>query len=216
MQVTHVSPQCSPKLHGMKSPAYAYAHAAPFVSACAHSLRHVQQTGLYHSKLGKEHSTFSARHGKLPCPRHYTCPPSQPLPAACRAIRDGSLKPVWHQSRRGFICIGSGMRRRCSADSGCGPFMQPISFHRQDVQLHTVPFHTLRVKRGRRARRRLFTPPAALLCQSPSFGDLRWKGLQPSVRLDPEVLGMSTVALPAGGHPVRLACISSQAGTSAL
>jgi len=64
MQGTHVSPQCTTKLPGVESPAYACAHAAMFVISYAHRLRHVQQTGLCPpSQLGKEHSTLLARHG---------------------------------------------------------------------------------------------------------------------------------------------------------
>ena len=108
MQGTHVSPQCTTKLHGVESPAYACAHAAMFVISCAHRLRHVQQTGLCPpSQLGKEHSTLLARHGndpELPCPRHYSCPLSQPLPQPALPFQVASLSySVWHQSCR---CLG--------------------------------------------------------------------------------------------------------------
>ena len=127
---------------------------------------------------------------------------------------------VWHQSRRGFICIDSGLCRRCSAHEQRLQFSitqgAVVGFHRQTMLSSTQRSSTHCVcSAGGEHAWRCFTLQAVLLCQSPRGGDLERKGLQPSVRLDPAVLGRNTMALPGGGHPVRLLHVSSQAGTPA-
>ena len=55
-------------------------------------------------------------------------------------------------------------------------------------------------------------------CSANVQGVVTWNGraCSPPFRIDQAVLGRATMALPGGGHPVRLSHMRSQAGTPAL